>query len=442
MKGLRTSRSCAWVRHGLRDYVAAAAVAVALTAVGACADHDASDPGNPPLGWNGPIEAREVRFWSSASMDSVPRWTVVDEPAFAAAPGSRDADPGRRGQRRVSEGAFLPDGRVVLLYDQIVDSTLLHFLDPASGAESKVPPPRGEDSRALNWSYFRMAVSDRGLVLVGDNESRLQRRMKGRDIWHADLTGSFLRPPSFAGVEGSLIGVLPDGSLALNERCSGPDAAGKLLLCSTVVVRAREPGGEEERGDTARVAFTGGYLIDPARPGNWPAPWAHFHVTTSVVAREWIWVVPTERPELVAVDRSGDVRLKIEWDGGDRTVPPGATGFGAQAERFPAAADLKAGTDGTIYVQRWTLQGAGSPVQGPEWLVFSQEGDLAARLNVPGNLRVLAFGNNALLAVANVGSAPSRDEVRVYEMRPAGQVDGRSPGRPSPASQHQPFSKP
>lgn len=419
MKGPRTARGRA--RQGFRDYVAAVAAVVALSAVGACAGDDGAEPGDAPLGWNGPIEAREVRFWSSASMDSVLRWTVADTPTVAAAPDSLDAGSGRRGQQYVSEGAFLPDGRVVFLYDQtIVDSTLLHFLDPASGAESKVPAPRGEDGRALNWSYFRMAVSHRGLVLVGDNESRVQRRMKGRDIWHADLAGAFLRPPSFAGVEGSLVGVLPDGSLALNERCRGPDAAGKLLLCSTVVVRASEPGGAEGWGDTARIAFTGGYLIDPARPGNWPAPWAHFHVTTSVVAGESIWVVPTERPELLAVDRSGEVRLKIEWDGGDRAVPPGATGSWEQAERFPAAADLKAGTDGTIYVQRWTLQGAGSPVRGPEWLVFSQEGDLVARLNVPGNLRVLAFGNNALLAVANAGNTPFRNEVRVYEMRLAG----------------------
>ena len=422
MRGPSTARGRA--RHWLRDYVAVVAAAVALTAVGACAGDDAVEPRDAPLGWNGSIEAREVRFWSAASMDSARRWTVVDEPTFAASPDSLDADSGQRGRQYVSQGAFLPDGRVVLLSGQTrVDSNLLHFLDPATGVGSKVPAPRGHDGQVLNWSYFRMAVSDRGLVLVGDNESRVQRQIEGRDIWHADLAGAFLRPPSFAGVEGSLVGVLPDGSLVVNENCRGPDAAGQLLLCSTVVVRASEPGGEEERGDTARIAFTGGLLLDPARPDNWPAPWAHFHFTTSVVAGEWIWVVPTERPELVAVDRSGDVRLKIEWDGGDRAVPPGATGFWDRAERFPAAADLKAGSDGTIYVQRWTAEGTGSPVHGPEWLVFSQEGDLVARLNVPVNLRVLAFGNNALLALASVGSAPFRNEVRVYEMRSAG--DGK-----------------
>ena len=113
-------------------------------------------------------------------MDSARRWTVVDAPTFAASPDSLDADSGRRGQLYVSQGAFLPDGRVVLLYGGTTqDSVLLHFLDPTSGTESKVPGPRGDDGRTLNWSYFRMAVSDRGLVLVGDNESRVQRQIEG-----------------------------------------------------------------------------------------------------------------------------------------------------------------------------------------------------------------------------------------------------------------------
>ena len=424
MKGLCTTRGR--TRQRFSGLAAGLAAAIVMMAVVGCTGDDDAEPGNAPLGWAGPIEARGVRVWSSASLNSAPRWTVEDEPTFAASPDSRDANSGRPGQQRVSQGAFLPEGRVVLLYDHTtVQSALLHFLDPASGDESKVPAPRGDDGRTLNWSYFRMTVTDRGLILVGDNESRVQRRGKGRDIWRSDLAGSFLRPPSFARVEGSLAGVLPDGSVVLNERCHGPDAARELLLCSTVVVRASEPEGEEEEGDTARIAFTGGYLIDPDRPGNWPAPWAHFHFNTTVVAGGWIWTVPTERPELVAVDRAGDIRLKIEWDGGDRAVPPGAAGLWERAARFPAAADLKAGTDGTIYVQRWTVLQAGPPIPGPEWLVFSQEGELLARLNVPGSLRVLAFGHNALLAIANADSATLRSEVRVYGIIPSG------PARPS-----------
>ena len=140
MSGPCTARGRA--RHWLRDYVAVVAAAVALTAVGACGGDDAAESTDAPLGWNGSIEAREVRFWSAASMDSARRWTVVDAPTFAASPDSLDADSGRRGQLYVSQGAFLPDGRVVLLYGGTTqDSVLLHFLDPTSGTESKSRAP-------------------------------------------------------------------------------------------------------------------------------------------------------------------------------------------------------------------------------------------------------------------------------------------------------------
>ena len=393
-------------RRGFSGWLAAAAATVSLTVVGACAGDDDAEPGEAPLGWGGQIEARAERYWSSAGMDSAQRWTVADAPAFAALPDSLDAGSGRRGRRDISHGALLPDGRVVLLYRQLTpDPVLLHFLDPATGAESRIPAPRDDDGRALNWSFFRMAVSDGGLVLGGGNERR--GRSGGLDLWYADLSGTFQRPPSLAGVDGTLVGVLPDGSLVANESCRGPNAAGELLLCSTVAVRA---------GDPAHIVFTGGLLIDPGRPGNSPAGLAHFHFTTIVVAGELIGVAPTERPELVAVDRSGDVHLKIEWDGGDRSLPPEARDY-MGVERFPAVADLKLGTDGLLYVERPTLQGTGAQdtggPRGSEWLVFSQEGELVARLNVPRGLRVLAFGNGAVLSVARADG-----EVRVYEVRP------------------------
>ena len=39
------------------------------------------------------------------------------------------------------------------------------------------------------------------------------------------------------------------------------------------------------------------------------------------MAGDTIWIVPTERPELVAVARSGEVLLLVEWEAGDRTIP-------------------------------------------------------------------------------------------------------------------------
>ena len=99
--------------------------------------------------------------------------------------------------------------------------------------------------------------------------------------------------------------------------------------------------------------------------------------------------------------RSGDIALKIEWEAGDRTVPPGAREWDG-AERFPAAANLKIGVDGLIYVQRMTVQGS-QPVYGPEWLVFSPAGELVARLDVSLGLRVLGFGDGVMLATGYNG---------------------------------------
>lgn len=76
----------------------------------------------------------------------------------------------------------------------------------------------------------------------------------------------------------------------------------------------------------------------------------------------------------------------------------------------------KGGTDGLIYVQRWAVRD-GAPYPGPEWLVFSPEGELVARLDLPLGWRVLAFGNRA--AVVGVASDETGlGEVHVYGLGP------------------------
>lgn len=123
--------------------------------------------------------------------------------------------------------------------------------------------------------------------------------------------------------------------------------------------------------------------------------------------------VPAERPELLAVHRSGEVILRAEWNSGDRSIPPAAPDFREVAERFPAAAGLQIGTDGLVCVQRWTVRDD-RPVRGPGWLVFSSDGDLVARLEVRSAWRVLAFGDRAPVAAVYVGD--NFQEVRVYSL--------------------------
>lgn len=141
--------------------------------------------------------------------------------------------------------------------------------------------------------------------------------------------------------------------------------------------------------------------------------WAHDPRWATAVAGDTIWTVPTERPELVGVHRSGEVLLKVEWEAGDRTIPADASDEVREAlrglERFPAARRLLVGTSGLVHVQRVVWWG-GRPHIGPEWLVFGPAGELVARLDIPPRLDVLAFGPGSLVVKA-------RSEAGVVEIR-------------------------
>lgn len=372
-------------------------------------DSNASVVEESPLGWGGPVVARETRRWSAASMDSASLWVVADTASFVGVPDMVDNPlyEGGRGQRLVGEGAFFPDGRIAVLYDLLPDSILLHLFDPESGDEALIPAPATNDGRY--WHNARMVIHGGRVILMP--AFRVGRR-NGEDIWYADHEGRFTLPSSRVAARGKLVGALPDGSLVVGSPYWTTDAAGTARLSSLMSVRPRGPGEELSEPDKPEVIFTGALRMDDG-DGDIPAAGAHDYTMTCAVAGDTIWVVPGERPELVAVQRSGDVALKIEWEAGDRTVPPGAREWDG-AERFPAASDLKIGTDGLIYVQRMTVRGD-QPVQGPEWLVFNPAGELVARLDVPGGLQVLGFGDGVMLATGS-NREMRRFEVRVYEL--------------------------
>ena len=147
---------------------------------------------------------------------------------------------------------------------------------------------------------------------------------------------------------------------------------------------------------------------------DYPARGGHFPWHSSGLAGDTIWTVPTERPELLAVHRSGEVVLKVQWETGDRTIPPEADAFGRGAERYPAVRSLEIGTDGLIYVEEFFLRD-GRLVSSPEWLVFSPVGELLARLVVPGNQRVLAVGDGVLVTTGE-NEVSGANEVRYYEL--------------------------
>lgn len=377
-----------------------------------------------PLGW-GPVEVGKSRHWSKESLDGAPRWTVGNTPTFVMVPDSVESIwhgasgevlVRRKAQRVASGAAFLPDGRVVLAYaPQQPDSILLHFLDPATGRSTAVAAPKGENGEGLRWSYGGMVVQGGDVVLAADNLPVQEEPRNGTDVWYADAVGAFARPPSRIPTDGRLAGAMEDGSLVIVR---SPEALDTLFLSRVLAVRPTRAGTRPEPLRPARPLFVNALARDP-QTGEGLSGGVHRPEFATAAAGTTIWTVPTERPELFAVDRSGDVRLKIEWDAGDRTIPPGAPGFWGRMERHSAAAKVAIGSDGLVYVQRWTLRESPPiiPVMGPEWLVFTPAGELAARFELPmEGWAVSAFGDGSLVA-AGTNTETSLREVRIYAIR-------------------------
>lgn len=425
--GQPTQEGSATVRRGAARVVAVGQCVLVLSSCGCSGpgpeeDTEAADVADGPLGWGGPVNAAEVRRWAREALDAAPRWRVAQEADYSMVLDSVDLRIGGhviRVQRFVANGAFRPDGRVALLTrtggSSQPESPLLYLIDRMSGQVTGIPAPSGEPGESLDWNSFSMVAVEHGFVLVGDNfghaEGRRRMRRTGLDVWLADRDGRFTRPPSYVDVDGGPLGSFADGSLVM---WTYPETADTTIVTGIVAAQAKEVSSRAAEGQQADVLFRIANPRDPDRH-EVRASWTSHPANVTVVAGDTIWVLPTERPELVAVHRSGDVPLMVEWDAGDRSVPPGAPpDYWKGAERFPAAAELQLGADGLLYVERWAVLDHRGPVRGPEWLVFSQAGDLVARLDVPLGWRVLEFGHEEVLVVASEDGGP--DEVRIHSI--------------------------
>lgn len=361
-------------------------------------------------------------MWSRESLESAARWKVEEAPLFELVPDSVEEQFPGAGQPYPSEATFLPDGRVVLYYyvgDYTAsDSILLRILDPASGEETLVPAPKGDDGQSLMWVHFDLVSRDGGIILMGDNQPALSRR-RGEDIWLADREGRFIGPPSSTHIEGTFFGAFSDQSLAVMVESGETNT---MFLTSATVVHPVKAGDDPADARAEEVLVTTAMPREPARASGSAPSWIPRPAFTSAMSGDTVWLIPTEKPELYAVDRSGNVVLKVEWEAGDRSVPPGAPDFWEGADRFPAAAGLTAGADGLVYVEKYAVL-EGRPVRDSEWLVFSPAGELVARLDVPGrfpSFRVLAFGDGALVATAWQEDTGLRHVV-VYRFSKSGQ---------------------
>lgn len=375
------------------------------------------------LGWEGPPAALVVRSWSDAAIAQAPSWTLVESPVGIVVPDSTETRDGQLIQRHVSSGTLLADGNVALLLAGpagltrviVTDSTLQDVRDgndPDGVRHDRIPAM----SQGWGYSWLEGGRSYRfgAQVLFGDFVLEFGRGRGRRgpfEMLRMDPNDRLIAPPiRIPGIDGVWRGVFADGSLLFAG--SFEEVPGVDSIISTPFRIVQTPSASEVPGDRAsqQVLFTTGVMRDPGKPRTRsPLPFSHVPSFTVAVSGDTVWIVPSERPELVALDRSGEVLLRVDWDPGDRAVPAGLTA-GAGLERFPAVSALMAGSDGRVYVQRWSVQAA----QGPQWLVFDPSGDLLGRLEIPRTLRVLAFGTNTVLIKGT--NDEGVDEVRLHKL--------------------------
>lgn len=351
----------------------------------------------------------------------------METPIGIVVPDSTETRDGRLVQRYVSAGALLAGGNVALLLAGSAGATRVVVTTPALHDVRDVNDPDGVRhdripamSQEWGYSWFEGGKAYRlgAQALLGDFVLEFDRGRGRRgpfEMLRMDPGGRFLGPPlRIPGIAGVWRGVFRDGSLLFAG--SFEEVPGVDSVISTPFRIVRVPSASEVPDDRAsqQFLFATGVLRDPAKThAPVPLPFAHTAGSTVAVSGDTIWVVPSERPELVALNRSGEVLIRVDWDAGDRTVPAADAAWDG-LDRFPAASTLRAGTDGRVYVQLWSVQ-SGHPVRGPQWLVFAPSGDLLGRVTVPRGLRVLAFGTNMVLVKGtNDGGV---DEVRLHALQ-------------------------
>ncbi len=405
-------------REGLRTVLVriAAAVACGSLLFSLACEGRSSQVGEVPLGWDGTPQASEVRSWDRESLESATRWSAEEAPVFELVPDTVESQTGSA-QRHARRATFLPDGRIVLLYSighlTGADTLLLHILDPAAGQRTRLAAPREEDGRSLNWVDTQLALHDGDLILMGNNQPALSPRIGAADVWQVYRNGQFIRPPSYSNVRGPFLGVFPDRSLVVMARSGATDTT---IVYRTMIAFPLEAGEDPAVAQPEEILFTTAIPRDPN--SGYEMRGAHMPHFAAAVSGDTVWIIPTEKPELFAVHRSGHIVLKVEWETGDRSLPPEIVGSVNAVDRFPAAPGLKVGTDGLIYVESAFLLD-GRPVRGLEWLVFTPAGELVARLHVPEKypgFQVMAFGDGSLVAATRPAETGLRT-VQVYRFR-------------------------
>ena len=379
-----------------------------------------------PLGLRGPTEARETRVWTTEAMEQVPRWTIADLPTATVVLGSVQLADGPLVQMNVISGSMFGNGRVLLLVHyptgphQVVatTSTLEPFrLSPSDGQDAM--PVAGEHFGARKWVHGHGVLIGDEVVVAGNPPGNARYK----EVVYLDSQSRLTRPPArIEGPPGRVLGAFRDGSVlfwAPRYRFAATDT---LVTISILSARPIPESGGASGSAAPREFLT---FATPRQMGiSFPRPRSphYLPLLRFGVNGDTVWTVPTDRPELLAVHRSGEILLRVKWESGDRSLPVelrGAHDWGG-LERFPAVSKLLIGTDGLVYVQLWAVRN-GRLTNGREWLVFDTTGELVSRVETPRGFHVTAFGKGSVLGTGR--NAAGANDVRIYRIETS-QVDG------------------
>ena len=373
-----------------------------------------------PLGWDGTIQAPEVRSWTAEAMDQVSEWTLAEPPIGVVVPDTVEVRDGLFLQRHSVSGTIFPDGRVLLLmnyaggpFQVVATTTTLEPFHYSPAGDEEVLPTRGQEFPARNWNHGGPGVRfGEEFIVAGDPVGEPGYE----EVFYLNAEGRLTRRPARVNRRmGAPLGAFPDGSLLFWSSRYEPAATDTLVAMHIVSVTPSAELSGRSGSDTPEEILTFAVQRDAAQHQLSARSPYHLPFARVGVSGDTIWAVPTERPALVALLRSGEVLLRVDWEAGDRSVPIGVREsyeWGG-LERFPAASRLVIGADGLVYVQRWTVRN-GRPVRGPEWLVFNPSGELVGRLEIPPFLQVTAFGDGTVLASRTY--APDVSDIRVYRV--------------------------
>lgn len=383
------------------------------------------DPGHritptEPLGWDGPIQAPEVRSWTATAMEQVSEWTLAEPPIGVVVPDTVEVRDGLFLQRHAVSGTIFPDGRVLLLmnyaggpFQLVPTTTTLEPFDYSPAGDEEWLPTRGQAFPASKWNHGGPGVRlGEEFVVTGDPVGEPGHE----EVFYLDAEGRLTRRPARVNRRmGALLGAFSDGSLLFWSSRYARGATDTLVAMHVVSATPSAELSGRSGSDTPEEILTFAVQRDAAQHHLAARSPYHLPFARVGVSGDTIWAVPTERPALVALLRSGQVLLRVDWEAGDRSVPIAVResyGWGG-LERFPAASRLVIGADGLVYVQRWTVRN-GRPVRGPEWLVFHPSGELVGRLEIPTFLQVTAFGDGTVLASRMY--EPEVSDIRVYRV--------------------------